>query len=181
MVNSHLLLPILEFSKSVLNVMELFRTIFEAECPFTLFLHEHLRRLIISLIDHFVHPAVLESTSSTKKLMIIDLSIKENLLPDESIDVGFGTTKALIENSSIPWSPKFQKGGSKFYGKVDQKAQETISFEVFSELNFFVVWLTDKRRLALFPAGTTFRDPHHRKSPTRWEEGLNQRRTWVQT
>ena len=132
-------------------------------------------------MDRFVHPAVLESMSFTKKLMMIDHLNKENLLPDESIDVGFGTTKALIENSSIPWSPKFQKGGSKFYGKVDQKAQETISFEVFSELNFFVVWLTDERGLALFPAGTTFRDPHHRKSPTRWEEGLNQRRTLVQT
>ena len=30
----------------------------------------------------------------------------------------------------------------------------------------FVVWLTDERRLALFPAGTTARDPHHRKSLT---------------
>ena len=24
-----------------------------------------------------------------------------------------------------------------------------------------VVWLTDERRLALFPAGTIVRDPHH--------------------
>ena len=32
----------------------------------------------------------------------------------------------------------------------------------------FVVWLTDKRRLFLFPAGTIVRDPHHRESPTRW-------------
>ena len=30
-----------------------------------------------------------------------------------------------------------------------------------------VVWLTDERRLALFPAGTTVRDPRHRESPTR--------------
>ena len=27
----------------------------------------------------------------------------------------------------------------------------------------FVVWLTDEMRLALFPAGTIVRDPHHRK------------------
>ena len=41
--------------------------------------------------------------------------------------------------------------------------------------------LTDKSRLALFPAGTTVRDPHHREPPTRHEqEGLNLRRTWVQ-
>ena len=31
----------------------------------------------------------------------------------------------------------------------------------------FVVWLTDERRLALFPAGTIVRDLHHRESPTR--------------
>ena len=28
----------------------------------------------------------------------------------------------------------------------------------------FAVWLTDKRRLALSPAGTIVRDPHHRES-----------------
>ena len=44
----------------------------------------------------------------------------------------------------------------------------------------FVVWLTEERRLALFPAGTIVRDPHHRESPTRPEQGLNLRRTWVQ-
>ena len=30
----------------------------------------------------------------------------------------------------------------------------------------FAVWLTDERRLALFPAGTIVRDPHHRESLT---------------
>ena len=30
----------------------------------------------------------------------------------------------------------------------------------------FVVWLTDERHLALFPAGTIVRDPHHRESLT---------------
>ena len=37
----------------------------------------------------------------------------------------------------------------------------------------FVVWLTDERRLALFPAGTIVRDPYHRESPTRRDQGLN--------
>ena len=40
----------------------------------------------------------------------------------------------------------------------------------------FVVWLTDKRRLALSPAGTIVRDPHHLESPTRREQDLNPRR-----
>ena len=44
------------------------------------------------------------------------------------------------------------------------------------ELNFFVVWLTEKRRLALFIAGTIVRDPHHRESPTRRSQRLNLRR-----
>ena len=29
-----------------------------------------------------------------------------------------------------------------------------------------MVWLTDERRLALFPAGTVVRDPPHRESRT---------------
>ena len=44
-------------------------------------------------------------------------------------------------------------------------------------MNFFVVWLTDERRLALFPAGTIIRDPHHFESPTRHGQGLNLCRT----
>ena len=41
----------------------------------------------------------------------------------------------------------------------------------------FVVWLTDERRLALFPAGIIVRDPHHRESPASREQGSNLRRT----
>ena len=44
---------------------------------------------------------------------------------------------------------------------------------------FFVVWLTDERRLTLFPGDTIVRDPHHRESPTRREQGLILRRAWV--
>ena len=44
----------------------------------------------------------------------------------------------------------------------------------------FVVRLTEERRLALFPARTIVRDPHHRESATCREQGLNLRRTRVQ-
>ena len=47
----------------------------------------------------------------------------------------------------------------------------------FTVLNCFGVWLTDERRLALFPAGTILRDPRHLESPTRREQGLNLRGT----
>ena len=43
----------------------------------------------------------------------------------------------------------------------------------------FLVWLTNERRLALFPTGTIIRDPHHRESPTCRKQDLNLRRTWV--
>ena len=41
----------------------------------------------------------------------------------------------------------------------------------------FMVWLTDERSLVLFPGETIARDPHHRESPTRREQGLNLCRT----
>ena len=44
-------------------------------------------------------------------------------------------------------------------------------------MNCFLVRLTDERHLAIFPAGTIVRDPHHRESPTSREQGLNLRRT----
>ena len=47
-------------------------------------------------------------------------------------------------------------------------------------INCYVVWLNDERRLALFPAWTIVRDPHHRESPTRREQDLNLCRTLVQ-
>ena len=36
-------------------------------------------------------------------------------------------------------------------------------------MNCFVVWLTDERRLALFPARAIFGDPDHRESLTHRE------------
>ena len=44
-------------------------------------------------------------------------------------------------------------------------------------MNSFVLWVTDGKRLALFPAGTIVRDPHLRKSPIRREQDLNLRGT----
>ena len=46
-------------------------------------------------------------------------------------------------------------------------------------MNCFMVWLTDQRCLALFPAGTIVRDPYHRESLIRREQGFNLGRTCV--
>ena len=41
-----------------------------------------------------------------------------------------------------------------------------------------VCGMADRRKVfTLFPVGTIVRDPQHRESPTRREEGLNLRRT----
>ena len=52
-----------------------------------------------------------------------------------------------------------------------------VSLMTIMMMNCFGVWLTDKRQLALLPAKTTARDPHHRESPIRHEKGLNLRKT----
>ena len=44
----------------------------------------------------------------------------------------------------------------------------------------FVVWLTDARSLALFPAGIIVRDSHNRESPTHRKQGLKLRRSLIQ-
>ena len=45
----------------------------------------------------------------------------------------------------------------------------------------FVVWLTGKRRLALFPTRTIVRDPHHYEFPTCPKQDLNHSKIWIQT
>ena len=49
----------------------------------------------------------------------------------------------------------------------------TLPFKMMTMMNYFVVWFTDERRLALFLAGAFVRDPHHFESPTRREQGLH--------
>ena len=44
----------------------------------------------------------------------------------------------------------------------------------------FVVWMTDESSLALFQDWTIVKDPHHRESPTRREQVLTLRKTWIQ-
>ena len=46
------------------------------------------------------------------------------------------------------------------------------------ELFLWYGWPT--KGVALFPAGTIVRDPHHCESPTRRGQDLNLHRTWVQ-
>ena len=58
------------------------------------------------------------------------------------------------------------------------KILQDLSNDDDDELFLWYGWPT--KGLALFPARTIARDPHHHESPTRREQDLNLRRTWVQ-
>ena len=62
---------------------------------------------------------------------------------------------------------KSKKNTSKFSENLSRCSCSTVA--IFDWI-VFVAWLTDERCLALFPAGTTVRDPHHCKSLTRHEQ-----------
>ena len=47
-------------------------------------------------------------------------------------------------------------------------------------MNCFCDMADRRKTFSLFPAGNIVRDPHHRKSPTRREQDLNLRKTWIQ-
>ena len=84
-----------EFSQSVRRDIEPFLKLFQAEKPLAVFLYYQLRELIKSLLERFVQPHVLESNASPYKLINLDLKKQENLLPIESINVGFGAKSVL--------------------------------------------------------------------------------------
>ena len=48
-------------------------------------------------------------------------------------------------------------------------------------INCFCGMVDRQKAFNLFPVGTIVRDPNHLESPTRCEQDLNLRRTWVQT
>ena len=67
--------------------------------------------------------------------------------------------------TDVPLGPCFQKVLKKYLLRVQSRVLPKCSFPrpkyEDDELNsiFFVVWLTDERHLALFPAGTIVREP----------------------
>ena len=105
--------------------------------------------------------------------IMVSLKEKENLLKANICRVSRFGTISLISKQY-----KNTCRGVLFFLKL-QVLHNTPS-EVFLTLLMMMMncfWGVD---LALFPAGTIVRDPHHRESPTCHEQGLNLRRTWVQ-
>ena len=62
---------------------------------------------------------------------------------------------------------KIECKNKKDYNRIEQEKMDQLrSIKLHDDDKFFVVCLTNERRLALFPARTIVRDPHHRKSLT---------------
>ena len=106
MLFSQTLLPSLEFTKCIINDIEPFLTIFQTERPLTIFqterplaifVYEKMKELVVAPMTRFIRPEILETHSSVKNLMKIDLTEKGNLLPSESVKVGFGATCPLCK------------------------------------------------------------------------------------
>ena len=103
-----------------------------------------------------------------------------------SIEVSSIILLPLFSNPNFPFLKKFSSLDSTilaFCERLDFKSSPKY-FHVWGiwlmMMIWFVVRLTEERRLALFPARTIVRDPHHRESATCREQGLNLRRTRVQ-
>ena len=75
--------------------MEPFLKLFQAERPLAIFLYEKLKGLTVTIMEWFVKPKVLQENLSAFKLINLDLTKEENLLPLESINVGFGAKVIL--------------------------------------------------------------------------------------
>lgn len=74
--------------------IEPFLELFQAERPLTIFLHEKWRPNML-LLEKVVDVKILQESSSTSKLMELDLQNMANLLSETSIDIAFGANAAL--------------------------------------------------------------------------------------
>ena len=85
-----------EFSLCITKEIEPFLKLFQCEKPMAVFLFAEVKTIITSPLEHIVKPEVLEKNFRVSKLMRLDLSMEENLLPISSINIGF-RAEALLK------------------------------------------------------------------------------------
>ena len=103
------------------------------------------------------------------KLLVMTQILQSTLLIGDLIIANFSKFSFIFDQH-------FSKFNTHNLGIGETKIQN-IPLHINNMSFVFMVWLTDERRLALFPAGNIVRDPHHLESPTRREQDLNLRRT----
>ena len=122
---NRLLLAEVEFSLFINNQIEPFLTFFQAERPLAVFLFGRLKKLLSSLLDKFVKPALLDG-STVKEMLKIDLEKVDNLLPLDKINVGHGADRVLKKTTTVQTLEvkKFRQSVRDFFKALIRKLAE---------------------------------------------------------
>ena len=117
------------FFSYVAGMVEPFLKKFQTDKPMIPFLFFELKAIVTSLLEVIVRSSVIESCKSTKKLISIDLSDQDNLLPLNKMNVGFavsGAIKKLVQSDKVSCDgvKKFRQGAQLFIKGILQKLFE---------------------------------------------------------
>ena len=137
------LFPIyLEFSNTICRDIEPFMTLFQAERPLAVFLYAKMLEILTSFLERVVKPQVLGKNKSAYKLLkLVKEGIREkqdkkdpsnntykedNLLPLESVDVGFAAKSKLKKLGTLekPQERKFRRDVREFVIRFAEKVVE---------------------------------------------------------
>ena len=107
---------ILQFSLCIMRDFEPYLELFQAERPLVFFIFQKLKVLFNSLLCKFVRPEVMNN-SVIRKLMQLDFNDSSKLLPDSSVDVGFGAKRSLKKLNTIQstYAREFQRNAKQFF------------------------------------------------------------------
>ena len=99
------LMPVrISFFQYFASVIEPFLKFFQSDKPLSLFLYQELKKIIYSLLEMFIKPAVLAVNKSVFKMMKFDLKV--NRVHCKNVKIGIATTSLLnklkaCENTKI--------------------------------------------------------------------------------
>ena len=131
--NVHLVDPLLivkrNFFSYAAEMVEPFLKKFLIDKPMIPFLFSELKAIVTSLLEVIARSSVMESCKSTKKLISIDLSDQDNLLPLNKMNVGFavsGAIKKLVQSDKVSCEgvKKFRQNAQLFINGILQKLFE---------------------------------------------------------
>jgi hypothetical protein len=131
-----------EFSNVICRDIEPYMTLFQAERPLAVFMYHKLLELLTSLLERVVKPEILSKNKSAFKLLKLvkegmrkkadknnptkKLYQEDNLLPIESIAVGFAVKKTLkkLKTQDKPEERKFRYHVREFIIRLAEKIVE---------------------------------------------------------
>ena len=86
----------LEFLISIASILEPFLRKYQSSAPLIPFLFEDLEQIIHGLFARIIKPDILSATTTTSKLLTLDISATSpNFLPLNKINIGFGAKAAI--------------------------------------------------------------------------------------